>query len=113
MDERPPPERPIEDAREIATDLRYRWNQEKATGDAEALARVHDLAKQAGVPPDQLEQITDGFVAIAQDLIGKRGEKQRRRPLRWPRRKRLEAGGGVRELPPPKRPRQLPPGDPD
>jgi hypothetical protein len=101
------PEGTIGDAREIAADLRYRWKQAKATGDAEALARVHQLAKEAGVPPEQLEQITEGFVAIAQELFGTHGKKQRRNPFRWRRRRRVTAA--QLNLPEPRR--ELPPGD--
>ena len=108
MDDSELPERPIADAREIAADLRYRWNQAKATGDAEALARVHQLAKEAGVPPEQLDQITEGFVAIAQGLFATHGKKQRRKRFRWRRRKPITAAA---QLTPPERRRELPPGD--
>lgn len=85
MDDPQPPERPIAEVRATAADLHHRWKQAKATGDAEALSRVYALAKEAGVPADQLEQITGGFVAIAQDLIGQEGRRRRRNPFRWPR----------------------------
>jgi hypothetical protein len=109
MDDSQLPERTIGDAREIAADLRYRWNQAKATGDAEALARVHQLAKEAGVPPEQLDQITEGFVAIAQGLFASHGKKRRRNPFRWRRRRPITAAA---PLNPPERRRELPPGDP-
>jgi hypothetical protein len=113
MTEPPPPEqRPIAEVRATAADLHHRWKQAKATGDAEALSRVHELAKEAGVPHDQLEQITDGFVAIAQDLIGRHGRKRRRNPFRWPRRKRVDASD-PRALAPGEQRRELPPGRPE
>jgi len=112
MDEPQPPERPIAEVRGIAADLRYGWDQAKATGDAEALARVHQLAKEAGAPREQLEQITDGFVAIAQELIEKQGAKRRRGSFRWGRSKRLGASEAQHIMPPEHR-RELPLGEPE
>lgn len=113
MDEAPPPpDRTIAEVRATAADIHHSWDQAKATGDAEALSRVHELAKEAGVPADQLEQITDGFVAIAQELIGQRGKRRRRSSFRWPRMKRLESNG-PRAIAPGEQHRALPPGTPD
>lgn len=113
MNEPPLPDRPIADAREIGADLRYRWNQARATGDAEALARVYELAKRTGVSQAQLDQITDGFVAIAQELISKHGEKKRRGPFQWRRRKHVAASDDQQQIDPRRRPLELPPGEPD
>ncbi|MEJ7783464.1 MAG: hypothetical protein WKF96_01590 [Solirubrobacteraceae bacterium] len=110
MDDPQPPERPIAEVRATAADLHHRWKQAKATGDAEALSRVYALAKEAGVPADQLEQITGGFVTIAQELIGKEGRKRRRNPFRWPRRKRVDTSDPP-AIPPGEQRRELPSGD--
>lgn len=106
-----PHERPIADAREIGADIHHRWRQAKATGDAEALARVHALAKESGVRQEDLDQITGGFKAIARELVGNAGNRHRRKPFAWPRRRRLVGPGEAPEVLPPD-PKELPRGRP-
>jgi hypothetical protein len=95
----------IRQARDAAADLHHGLRQEKARGDADALAHVLACAEAAGVPPDQRAAITGGFVQIAEDLLGGGRAKRRRR---------LRRGAGAE--PSPELPRgvpdqpQLPPG---
>jgi hypothetical protein len=103
----PRPESLIQAARETAADIKYGWKQEEARGNAEVLAHVHALAKEAGASQEQLTQITDGFTAIAEKLFAERGESRRRRPFRWPRR---PSKGSPSELMAAPRRRELPPG---
>jgi len=78
-------------------------NQKRATGDAEALSRVHELACGAGMGPDDLGQISDGFKIIAERLIDDPEQNRRRWSMRthWQRGARsLDHGDERRELPP-------------
>jgi hypothetical protein len=94
--------------REAGADLNYRWKQERARGKAEVLAEVHARAKQAGASEEQLTQITDGFTAIAQELLDDRGSRQRRRRFRWPRQDERTGQSIAIDSPPARR--ALPPG---
>ncbi len=76
--------RPISDARELAADLHHGLKQAKATGDAEALSRVHELARQSGAAPEDLDEITGGFKTIARKLVTEPG-RVRRNHLSWRR----------------------------
>jgi hypothetical protein len=100
-----PDDETIRQARDAAADLHHGLRQEKARGDADALAHVLACAQDAGAPPEQIAAITGGFARIAEDLLGDEGVKRGR----WRRR-----GAGAEspsELPcgAPGQP-QLPPG---
>jgi hypothetical protein len=98
-------DRPIKELREAAGDLHHGMRQEKARGDADALAHIRSRAEQAGASDEQLTQITSGFVAIAQELLDQQAPQRRRLPLHRLRRRKRAAN-----LPPAKAPKQLPPG---
>jgi hypothetical protein len=95
--------RPITEVRGLVADVHHGLNQKRATGDAEALSRVHELACGAGMGPDDLGQISDGFKIIAERLIDDPEQNRRRWSMRthWQRGARsLDHGDERRELPP-------------
>lgn len=98
-----PPEGLVHEAREVMGDVHHGLRQEKARGDADALAHVYERARDAGATPEQLSQITGGFTRIAEALL-EQGPKRRRAPwrARTPRRKpgpELPAARSSRQLP--------------
>lgn len=93
----------VDGGREVATDLHHGLKQRKAIGDAEALARIHDLARQAGANDDDLAQIVDGFKAIANTLVAQPRRTAARRGLsrrRFDARLEPEQQPGSRDGPP-------------
>jgi hypothetical protein len=98
----------IRELRGAAGDVHHGFRQEKARGDADALAHIRSRAEEAGASAEQLSQITDGFVAIARELLDEQAPQRRRTPLDLFRRHRKSPT----DLPAARVPKQLPPGTP-
>jgi hypothetical protein len=97
----------IRELRGVAGDVHHRFRQEKARGDADALAHIRSRAEEAGASDEQLSQITDGFVVIARELLDEQAPRRRRAPLNLFRRDKSPT-----DLPATRVPKQLPPGTP-
>lgn len=95
----------LHEAREITADVHHRLRQEKATGDADALAHLHALARESGATPQELSQIRGGFPRIAEELT-RLAPRRRRAPWRW----RRSSSSQTNALAPPDQRRELPPG---
>jgi hypothetical protein len=94
----------IRELRGVAGDVHHGLRQEKARGDADALAHIRSRAEEAGASAEQLSQIADGFVAIARELLDEQAPRRRRTPLSpFGHRK------PPKDLPAPPVPKQLPP----
>ena len=92
------------EGRKLLNDLHHGLREDRAVRDAEALSYVLACAREAGAPEEDLDEMAREYLVIARELI-RQGPKRRRRP--WMR------GRGERgQLPPPKPPRELPPGTP-
>lgn len=92
----------VHEFRGVAEDVHHGWKHREARSAADTLAHIHARAAEAGVPADQLAEITDGFAAIARDFIAEQSPKRRRRL--WTRRSgdertRLELRGPRRRIP--------------
>jgi hypothetical protein len=98
-------ERTIRELRAAAGDAHHGLRQEKARGDADALAHIGLRAAESGASEEQLAQIRRGFVDIAQKLIEEQAPKRRRLPPNPLRRygSQAEMGGlhAPKALPPP------------
>ena len=104
----------IDRLRDAAADVHHRLKQQKAMGDAEALAYVLQQAQEANAPAEDISQITGGFTKIASELVGEQGKLDRRswRPFGWLRRApRPQSREDAQHLTAPDPPRQLPPGE--
>jgi hypothetical protein len=97
--------RALQEVREAASDIHHGWRQEKARGDADALAHVQIRAEEAGVSGEDITQIRAGYAKIAQALIDEQSPRLRREPWR-PFRRRSEPP----QLPGKPARKQLPPG---
>jgi hypothetical protein len=98
--------RALHEVRDAASDVHHGWRQEKARGDADALAHVQIRAEEAGAPPEDITQIRAGYAKIARVLIDEQSPQRRRAP--WlPFRRRSERA----QLPGKPARKQLPPGD--
>jgi hypothetical protein len=97
----------IRELRAVAGDVHHGMRQEKARGDADALAHIRSRAEEAGASDEQLSQITSGFVAIARGLLDEQAPQRRRVRLNPFRHRKSR-----KDLPVPPVPKQLPPGTP-
>jgi hypothetical protein len=98
--------RALQEVREAASDVHHGWRQEKARGDADALAHVQIRAEEAGASPEDIIKIRAGYAKIAKALIDEQSPQRRREPWR-PFRRRSEPP----QLPGRPARKQLPPGD--
>lgn len=98
--------RALQQVREAASDVHHGWRQEKARGDADALAHVQIRAEEAGASPDDITQIRAGYAKIARTLIDEQSPRRRRDPWRPFHRR-----SGPRQLPGKPTRKQLPPGN--
>lgn len=98
-------ERTIRELRATAGDVHHGLRQEKARGDADALAHIRSRAEEAGASAEDLAQITSGFLAIARELLDEQAPQRRRVPPNPFRRRKPSV-----DLPAPPVPKQLPPG---
>jgi len=73
--------RSVEELREAAGDLHHGLRQERARGDADALAHVQVRAEEAGASPEDIASIRRGYLKIARDLLDEQAPRRRR--ARW------------------------------
>jgi hypothetical protein len=103
----------IDRLRDAAADAHHGLRQQKAKGDADALAYVLQQAREANAPAEDISQITGGFTKIASELLGEQGKTRRRswHPFSWLRRSHPQNGDDTQRLTAPDQRRQLPPAD--
>jgi hypothetical protein len=83
----------MNDTRDVLGDVHHGLRQEKAKGDADAIAHIYALARESGASTEELAQISSKFAKIADELV-EQGEQRRRR--QWlPRRRRGQMTGHV------------------
>jgi hypothetical protein len=109
VDELPSAPRVVHEARDVVADVHHGLRQEKAKGDADALAHIHACAKDTGAAPAELAKISGGFTRIAEDLLDG-GSRRRRANWRTWRHREPARKRGRPELPPGWSPPGLPPG---
>ncbi len=94
----------MREVRKLIGDFHYRLRQRKAEVDSDALAHIHNRARESGATAEQLSEITNGFPRIAEALL-EQGRTRRRKPWRG------RAGeDGPPALPPRRPPHELPRG---
>ncbi|HEX8205783.1 MAG TPA: hypothetical protein VF587_06975 [Solirubrobacteraceae bacterium] len=105
MDEGRTAEELVQASREVYADIHHRARQERARGDADALAHVLEQAERTGVSVEERRAMaSEGYHAIARRLV--RPPKAKRRWKDWVSPRRED-----RRLPSAPRRPELPPGD--